>query len=72
VLCRRYEIDFNLAAIPTEYADDLDMTQFDPVATTALFDLGYKRAIEGYVWRKMPAGLDPDEILAPPVRTSSR
>jgi hypothetical protein len=63
VLAQRNGIEFNLAAIPDgdEYA--IDPTEFDQPRMRKLFDHGFETAREGYPWRDLPPGLDPDEIF---------
>ena len=56
IAARRDGLDFNLAFIP----DDFDLTPsepFDPVYMKTLYDLGRRRALEGYPWAKAPPGM---------------
>ena len=53
--CQRDGIDYNLAYIP-EVFDQKPEEDFDPVYMSALFDLGYRMAENGYPWDKAPPG----------------
>ena len=48
-------IDFNLAYIPNEF-NMKSKEPFDPEYMGKLFDLGYRMALSGYPWEKMPPG----------------
>ncbi|MFA6217842.1 MAG: patatin-like phospholipase family protein [Candidatus Omnitrophota bacterium] len=48
--------DFNLAYIPATHVSKAKEL-FDPVEMQALFDLGFKEALQGYPWRKSPPGI---------------
>lgn len=53
--CVRDEISFNLAYIPDDF--DVELNEpFDPVYMSALFDLGYQAARDGYPWLSEPPG----------------
>lgn len=58
--CVRDKIDFNLASIPPEF-DGVSQEPFDPVVMRKLFDLGFRRAQEGYPWADAPPGFHPPE-----------
>jgi hypothetical protein len=47
--------DFNLAYIPATYVFEA-RELLDPVEMRELFDLGFKQAVQGYLWRKSPPG----------------
>lgn len=53
---KRNGISYNLAYIPGDFPDT-STDAFDQKYMTALFDLGYQLAAEGYQWRKKPPGL---------------
>lgn len=53
---KRNGISYNLAYIPGDFPDT-STGAFDQKYMTALFDLGYQLAAEGYQWRKKPPGL---------------
>jgi hypothetical protein len=55
LVCRDYNIDYNVAYIPAEF-QNVSKTMFDPIYMTALFDLGYQQGSSGYRWRKDPPG----------------
>jgi hypothetical protein len=55
LVCRDYNIDYNVAYIPIEF-QNVSKTMFDPIYMTALFDLGYQQGSNGYRWRKDPPG----------------
>ncbi len=63
VLAHRYEIDFNLGAIPQDFTPELDITDFNQTVMKKMFDTGYNQAVNGYPWLKVPPGLDKDEII---------
>ena len=48
-------IDFNLAAIPERFTLTTK-EPFDPVYMKALFEQGYRDAVNGYKWKKTPPG----------------
>ena len=52
-LCKRDGNDFNLAYIPSTFTEE-PSEGFDPVYMTKLFELGYKKSVEGYPWEKSP------------------
>ncbi len=54
-LCERDGNDFNLAYIPSDFTEEAT-EGFDPVYMRKLLDLGYQKAIEGYVWDHAPPG----------------
>jgi hypothetical protein len=56
--CLRDDMDFNLARIPDSFDKTYDQ-DFDPVYMTALYELGYEHAKNGYAWEKLP----PDYVL---------
>ena len=49
--------DYNLAFIPPDFKMETK-EMFDPAAMKRLFDRGYTDATDGYVWHKMPPGLE--------------
>ncbi len=49
-------LDYNLALIPVSF-DAKSEEIFDPTYMTALYDLGYKMAKNGYPWKKSPPWL---------------
>ena len=65
VLAARHGIDFNLAAIPEDVFPDFDPVKFDTVKMRELYDYAYEQATSGYVWAKIPPGLDPAEAIQP-------
>jgi len=54
-LCERDGNDFNLAYIPSDFAEE-PTEGFDPEYMGKLFDLGYQMAKSGYPWKKTPPG----------------
>lgn len=51
--------DFNLSYIPAAYV--LKAKEFfDPVEMRKLFDLGFNEASRGYLWKKVPPGMNGD------------
>ncbi|WP_373506502.1 patatin-like phospholipase family protein [Thiocapsa sp.] len=52
---KRDGLDYNLAYVPEDFSVKSD-EPFDPVYMSALFDLGYRLAKEGYPWAKVPPG----------------
>jgi hypothetical protein len=56
---KRDGLDYNLAHVPDDFAVKSG-EPFDPVYMSALYDLGYRLAKEGYPWSKVP----PRTILA--------
>jgi hypothetical protein len=54
-LCQRDGNDFNLAYIPSGFAEEASEA-FDPVYMGKLFELGYAKAKAGYPWEKAPPG----------------
>jgi len=54
-LCERDGNDFNLAYIPSDFAEE-PTEGFDPEYMGKLFDLGYQMAKSGYPWKKAPPG----------------
>ncbi|MDD5115989.1 MAG: patatin-like phospholipase family protein [Candidatus Omnitrophica bacterium] len=49
--------DFNLAYIPATHLSGAKEL-FDPVEMRELFDLGFKEALDGYPWKKIPPGME--------------
>ncbi|MEM7401353.1 MAG: patatin-like phospholipase family protein [Pseudomonadota bacterium] len=56
-LTMRDGIDYNLAIIPKSFSLKPNES-FDPEYTKALFNLGYKLAKSGYIWKKAPPEID--------------
>ena len=56
IQAKRDGINFNLAAIDTDFRDKNQMG-FDTAYMRALFEYGYKKALNGYPWKKIPPGL---------------
>ena len=54
-LCTRDGNEFNLAYIPSDFTEEPG-EGFDPVYMSKLFDLGYRMALAGYPWQKVPPG----------------
>ena len=54
-LCERDGNDFNLAYIPSDF-DEVPAEVFDPIYMSKLFELGYQKALKGYMWQKGPPG----------------
>ena len=54
---RRDGIDYNLAVIPADFREK-PKEPFDLEYMGKLFDLGYRRAKQGYPWKKVPPGMD--------------
>jgi hypothetical protein len=52
---KRDGLDYNLAHVPDDFAVK-SKEPFDPVYMSALYDLGYRLAKEGYPWSKAPPG----------------
>jgi hypothetical protein len=52
---KRDGLDYNLAYVPDDFAVKSG-EPFDPVYMSALYDLGYRLAKEGYPWSKAPPG----------------
>ncbi len=57
VFTQRTHGDFNLAYIPESHLPE-GRELFDPIAMKALFEIGFNQAVQGYVWRKTPPGLE--------------
>lgn len=55
VTTQRDGVAYNLAYIPKTF-DAVPKEGFDPVYMSALFDVGYKQAVNGYPWQKTPPG----------------
>lgn len=55
--CKRDEVDFNLAYIPSAF-DEKPKEAFDPAYMSKLFDLGEQDALQGRAWQKIPPGLE--------------
>ena len=53
---RRDNIDFNLAAIGTDFQAD-HQRDYDQAYMQALFEYGYRQAANGYHWMKTPPGI---------------
>jgi hypothetical protein len=54
-VCRRDDVDFNLASMPTSFDVKLRFA-FDPEYMNALFKVGYSMGKAGYSWAKLPPG----------------
>lgn len=54
----KYDFDFNLAYIPSEFKADAHEL-FDRDYMRQLYKLGYKMAVDGYPWQKFPPELKP-------------
>lgn len=52
---KRDGLDYNLASVPDAFPGK-SKEPFDPVYMSALYDLGYRLAREGYPWAKVPPG----------------
>jgi predicted acylesterase/phospholipase RssA len=55
---------FALAAVPEDFPEPANNLSFDPRAMRALFDLGYRSALQGN-WLSQPPGLAPGYHLPP-------
>jgi predicted acylesterase/phospholipase RssA len=53
---KRDDLDFNLASIPADFEHEKD-EPFDPKYMSALYDLAYELAQQGYPWLKEPPEL---------------
>lgn len=53
---KRDGINFNLAAIDSDFREKNHMG-FDTAYMRSLFEYGYKKALNGYPWKKVPPGL---------------
>jgi hypothetical protein len=60
VVTQRDGVDFNLAYIENDFAEVLHAGNFDPIYMNALFDYGYRKARQGFPWRKYPVYADGD------------
>ena len=54
---KRDGVDYNLAYIPPSFQAEPKET-FDPEYMSQLFDLGYRMALKGYPWKKVPYGYE--------------
>jgi len=63
MLAARYNIDFNIAAIPDDMFPDLDPVDFNLEIMRKVYDYAHDQAKNGYKWAKRPPGLDPDERI---------
>jgi hypothetical protein len=61
MLAARYNIDFNIAAIPDEMFPELDPVDFNLDIMRRVYDYAHDQAQKGYKWAKLPPCLDPDE-----------
>ena len=52
-----YDIDFNLAIIPSSFSVE-SQEMFDPEYMRALYQLGFDMARDGYPWQKTPPGVE--------------
>ena len=59
LFARDNKSDFSLAYIPAAYLSKAKEF-FDPVEMRKLFDLGFKEAMRGYDWKKVPPGINGD------------
>ena len=65
MLAARFNIDFNLAAIPDDAFPDFDVIEFDKAKMRELYDFAFEQASSGYKWAKLPPRLDPSEVIQP-------
>jgi hypothetical protein len=65
MLAARFNIDFNLAAIPDDAFPDFDVIEFDKAKMRKLYDFAFEQASSGYNWVKLPPRLDPSEVIQP-------
>ena len=63
MLTKRYNIGFNMAAIPDDMFPDLDPVIFDRELMQEVYDYAFDAASKGYDWLSIPPGLDPDEWI---------
>jgi predicted acylesterase/phospholipase RssA len=59
-------MNYRLASVPMDLDAPKDATTFDPIEMTKLYEAGRKYAKENRVWRTLPPGLRPGELV--PVR----
>ena len=64
---RRDGIDYNLAAIPTDFPP-APKEMFDKAYMNKLFETAYEMARKGYPWQKHPPLFDPKSIFEPQER----
>jgi len=57
LLCKRYNIDYNLAYIPEDF-EGVSKEMFDRGYMNSLYDFAYQKALHGYPWREQPPGLE--------------
>ena len=57
LLCKRYNIDYNLAYIPDDF-ERVSKEMFDRAYMNSLYEFAYQKALHGYPWRKQPPGLE--------------
>ena len=56
VVSEAAHLDFNLAAIPDDFAAPRE-GEFDPAFMGILFNTAYQKARHGYSWAKSPPGM---------------
>ncbi len=54
-------MNYHLAAIAPEFPAPTSSTDFEPEPMTAMFNEGFREAVEGRVWRSTPPGVGPGE-----------
>ncbi len=69
VLACRYNVDFNMVAIPPRQGLALDPTDFNPESMGRLFQKGFDMSSGGYEWATAPPDLDEYELFERSKRT---
>ena len=67
MLTSRFNIGFNMAAIPDDKFPDLDPVDFNLDLMRQIYDYAFEAASNGYEWLTVPPGLDPDEWFEPAI-----
>jgi hypothetical protein len=71
-LCVTSGMQFNLASIPQDTKLDVVSTRIKASEMRPLYDLGYRHAVEGNVWRQAPPGAVTGDEVEPRAGTTFR
>ena len=64
-ICAASGMEFRHTAVPQDTVVSPSAFEFDPVAMTQLYKLGYDRVLSGDAWSHAPPGTTPDEAELP-------